>query len=380
MQRNVYRNPAMKRMEHKMKYKDEFQKSDLAMGIAGAIKAAPLDRPVNLMEVCGTHTHAIARFGIRSMLPEKVKLLSGPGCPVCVTPNEYIDHALALAELPDVIISTFGDMFRVPGSYSSLQEIRGKGADIRISYSPADAVEIAKKNPHRKVIFLGVGFETTAPAIAASVIQAKAEAVENFFVLAGFKTLPNALKTLAELPDLNLHGLICPGHLSIVTGTNLYQEIAEKYNIACVVTGFEALDILNGLLMLLKQISSGRAKVENEYSRIVRPEGNMKAMKIMNKVFQPVDSRWRGIGIIPQSGLEFNEEYGEFDASRNFDVEIPPPLHAKGCICGQILTGTKTPLDCPSFGHLCNPENPIGACMVSSEGTCAAYYRYRPVT
>ena len=362
-----------------MKYKDEFQRSDLAEGISAAIRSIPLDGPINLMEVCGTHTHAISHFGIRSMLPEKVNLLSGPGCPVCVTPNEYIDHALAIARLPHVITTTFGDMFRVPGSYSSLQKIKGEGADVRIVYSPSRAVEIAKKNPDKKTVFLGVGFETTAPAIAATIMQAKAEGVGNFSVLPGFKTLPNALKTLAESPELKLDGLICPGHLSVITGTQLYEQIAEKYHIACVVTGFEALDILEGIRLLLLQISSGKALVENEYSRIVKPEGNRKAMALLYEIFHDCDSQWRGIGEIPDSGLEFNEKYEEFDASKLFKVEVPPVKHSEACICGKILTGVKKPGDCPLFGKFCTPENPVGACMVSSEGTCAAYYRYRPL-
>lgn len=360
-----------------MKYKDEFQRTDLAEKIAGAIGKIPLERPLSLMEVCGTHTHAIARFGIRSMLPEKINLLSGPGCPVCVTPNDYIDHALALAELPGVIISTFGDMFRVPGSYSSLQEMKSRGCDIRVVYSPRDALNLSVKNPQKKVVFLGVGFETTAPAIAASILEAKAGGIDNFFALAGFKTLPNALHALAEMPGLNLDGLICPGHLSVVTGTGIYREMAEKFKVACVVTGFEPLDILDGIRLLVLQIAEGRAEVENEYSRIVRTEGNMKALSIMNEVFEAVDSRWRGIGVIPGSGLAFRKEYADFDASMVFDVAIPEPRYAKGCVCGQILTGVKIPLDCPLFAGTCTPENPVGACMVSSEGTCAAYYRYR---
>ena len=362
-----------------MKYKDEYQRSDLASAIAEEIGKIHIDRKINLMEVCGTHTHAISRFGIRSMLPEKVNLLSGPGCPVCVTPNDYIDHALELSQVPDVIITTFGDMFRVPGSYNSLQEMKGKGGDIRIVYSPANAVDLAKKNPEKQVVFLGVGFETTVPTIAASVLQAQAEGITNFSVLAGFKTLPNTLKTLAESPKLQLDGLICPGHLSVITGTKIYEPVAEKYHIACVVTGFEALDILEGIRLLLLQVSSGDIKVENEYSRIVKPEGNIKATALMNKVFKPCDSRWRGIGVIPQSGLEFREEFFDFDASKKFDVEIPPSKYPKGCICGEILTGVKNPLQCPLFGKVCTPENPVGACMVSSEGTCSAYYRYRPI-
>lgn len=362
-----------------MKYKNEFQRNDLAERIAAAIASIPLDKPVNLMEVCGTHTHAISRFGIRSMLPEKVNLLSGPGCPVCVTPNEYIDHALAIAALPGVITTTFGDMFRVPGSYSSLQKIKGEGADVRIVYSPSRAVEIAKKNPDRKVVFLGVGFETTAPTVAAVIMQAKAEGVGNFSVLPGFKTLPNALKTLAESPELKLDGLICPGHLSVITGTKLYEQVAEKFHIACVVTGFEALDILEGIRLLLLQISHGKAVVENEYSRIVKTEGNPKAMGLLYEIFHDCNSNWRGIGEIPDSGLEFNGTYEEFDTSKIFEVKIPHAKHPEGCICGQILTGVKKPADCPLFAKFCTPENPVGACMVSSEGTCAAYYRYRPL-
>lgn len=359
-----------------MQYRDEFQREDYANALAASIREIPLNNPINLMEVCGTHTHAIARYGIKAMLPEKINLLSGPGCPVCVTSNDFIDHAIALASIPDVIITTFGDMFRVPGSYSSLQVEKGKGARVKIVYSATDALEVARNTPDRKVIFLGVGFETTVPTIGATIFRAATEGITNFFVLCGFKTLPSALDALACLPKLNLHGLIAPGHLSVVTGTRLYQTVLDKYGIPSVVTGFEALDILEGIRMLAQMISDDAPQVAIEYSRAVRPEGNRKAMEIIDRVFRPVDSCWRGMGVIPGSGLTLREEYSGFDAAHAFSVEVPPPKYQKGCICGRILTGTGTPLDCPNFGGLCTPENPIGACMVSSEGTCAAYFRY----
>lgn len=360
-----------------MKFKDEFQRADLAKGIAEAIGKIHLDKTANVMEVCGTHTHAIARYGIRSMLPEKINLISGPGCPVCVTPNGFIDRAIAMSKLDDVTITTFGDLFRVPGSYSSLQQAKSEGADVRIIYSAIDALKIAKADPGRRVVFLGVGFETTAPTIAAAVLRAQQDCAANFFVLPGFKTLPNALSTLAEMPDLNLQGFIAPGHLSVITGTALYHRILEKYRIGSVVTGFEALDILEGIRLLAGMISQNRPAVLNEYSRIVKPQGNPKAMNMMNAVFEEADSRWRGLGIIPKSGLKFRREFTRYDAESNINVEAPPPKYAKGCICGKVLTGIKTPPQCANFATLCTPENPLGACMVSSEGACAAYYRYR---
>lgn len=359
-----------------MKYKDEFKKADVAEAIARQIKEIPLPHPVNLMEVCGTHTQAISRYGIRSMMPDEINLISGPGCPVCVTSNEFIDEAIELSRQSGVIITTFGDMFRVPGSRSSLQVEKGKGADVRIVYSAQNALEIARGNRDRQVIFLGVGFETTAPTAAATVIRARDEGISNFTVLAGFKTLPNALEALAQMPRLKLNGLIAPGHLSVVTGIAPYIKIAEEYGISSVITGFEPLDILEGIRMLVELISNNRVEIRNEYSRVVREEGNPKAVEMMNLVFKPVDSRWRGIGMIPQSGLAFKDRFSKFDASLRFQVDVPPPIYPKGCICGQVLTGIKTPLNCPNFAGACTPQNPLGACMVSSEGTCAAYYRY----
>jgi len=359
-----------------LKHKDEYARTDVAEKLAGAIRKIPLSRQINIMEVCGTHTQAIARLGIRSMLPGSVRLLSGPGCPVCVTGNDFIDHAIALSALPGVIITTFGDLFRVPGSYYSLQLAKGKGADVRIVYSSTNSLEIARQNPDKKVIFLGVGFETTAPTIAATIIRAHSERINNFFVLSGFKTIPNALKYLAELPDLKLDGLIAPGHLSTVTGIRLYEEIADKYGISSVITGFEALDILEGIRLLCGMIGEGKAGVINEYSRVVKVEGNKKAQALTGQVFEPEDSNWRGIGVIQNSGLKIREEYSALDARKAFKVNLPPVKEKAGCICGKVLTGVSTPFECPNFGKVCTPIDPIGACMVSSEGTCAAYYKY----
>jgi len=359
-----------------LRYKEEYLDKDIATILSNRIKNIPLRRKINIMEVCGTHTHSIARFGIRHMLPPNINLLSGPGCPVCVTSNEFIDKAIELSKIEGVTIATFGDMFRVPGSYSSLQKEKGCGAKVKIVYSPYDALEYAEKNPNIKVIFLGVGFETTAPTVAATIKEAQRKGISNFYVLSGFKTLPNALIALVSMPQLHIDGFIAPGHLSVVTGITPYIKIAEEYGIPSVIMGFEAIDILNGIRRLVDLISQGRAEVVNEYPRAVRNKGNKKAQILIEEVFHPVDSIWRGIGVIPKSGLAIREEYASFDAEANFNITPPPPHYPKGCICGEILTGVKTPKDCPLFGNTCTPAHPIGACMVSSEGTCAAYYRY----
>jgi hydrogenase expression/formation protein HypD len=333
-------------------------------------------RPARLMEFCGGHTVAIMRNGIRQLLPPGIEMLSGPGCPVCVTANSDIDRAIALAGLPEVIITTFGDMIKVPGSHSSLQQARAAGGDIRIVYSTQDALQAARDNPHKRVVFLGVGFETTAPTIASVVLQAEKEKIGNFSVLCQLKLTPPAMRALLDLGETRLDGIICPGHVSAIIGTQPYQAYARDYGVACVVAGFEPVDILQAVEMLVRQVEDCQARVEIAYTRGVRPEGNLKARELMDNVFDTGSASWRGIGDIPQSGLKLKNEYASYDASLQFEVEIPPAREHAGCRCGEILRGVIRPLDCGLFGKACTPENPVGPCMVSSEGSCAAYYQY----
>lgn len=335
-----------------------------------------LNRTINIMEVCGTHTMAISRFGIRALMPENIRLISGPGCPVCVTPVSEVDKAIELSEIKDLIITTFGDMMKVPGTKSSLNKKRAEGRDIRVIYSPLDALEIARSNPSKNVIFLGIGFETTAPLIAATVIQAKTENIKNFFVLPCFKVVIPPMIVLLNDKDLKLNGFICPGHVSAIIGAKPYEIIVKEYKIPCVVMGFEALDILTGIHMIIKQIADEKPAVEIQYKRAIRYEGNINAQNMIKKVFKESDSNWRGIGMIPGSGLTFSDEYTEFDVTKRFNYDISYSKELQGCKCGDVLKGKVIPFDCPLFGKKCTPENPAGACMVSSEGTCAAYYKY----
>ncbi len=362
-----------------MKFIDEFRNSKIAKNISGAIFNKSLGmKSINLMEVCGTHTMSISRFGIRRMLPSNVNLLSGPGCPVCVTPKSYIDRAIAFSNLPGIIIATFGDMMRVPGSYSSLMEERSKGRSVRVVYSALDAIDIAEKTTAKDVIFLGIGFETTAPTVAASLVDAKKKGLDNFFVYAGHKVILPAMKALAEDREVNIDGFLCPAHVSAIIGTAPYDIIAGRYNIPCVVAGFEPLDILQGLLMLIEQVKSKKKKtVKNQYKRVVKRSGNKKALSLIEKVFSRGDSEWRGMGRIAESGLYLNKRYSRFDAERAFSLPRIRTMPDKGCICGEVLKGIKTPFECKLFDRDCNPDRPQGACMVSSEGTCAAYYRDR---
>lgn len=361
-----------------MNYQDEFRQKELVKGLAERIRrtVAGCGRTMTLMEVCGTHTMAIYRFGLRSLLPPEIRLVSGPGCPVCVTPNDYLDRAIAICRLPGVITATFGDMMRVPGSSSSLLVERAKGADIRIVYSPLDAVAIAAKNRDRRVVFLGVGFETTAPTIAGSILAAEAQGLSNYFVLASNKTIPIPMQVLASDPEIGIDGYICPAHVSAIIGADAYKPLAEIYHTPCVITGFEPADMLQGILMLAKQLLAGESRVEIQYSRVVRPEGNPKARAMLAQMFAPCDVAWRGVGVIPGSGLAIREEYCRFDALKMMPVEVEPTREHPGCSCGEILKGKMQPSDCALFGKLCTPENPVGACMVSSEGSCAAAYRY----
>jgi hydrogenase expression/formation protein HypD len=361
-----------------MNYQDEFRQRELVQGLAGRLRqvVAGYDGVMTFMEVCGTHTMAIYRFGLRSMLPPQIRLISGPGCPVCVTPNSYLDRAIAICRLPGVMTVTFGDMMRVPGSSSSLMEERAKGADIRIVYSPLDAVALAAANPERQVVFLGVGFETTAPTIAGSILAAEAQGLGNYFVLASHKTIPIPMQVLTADPELGLSGYICPAHVSAIIGVDAYRPLAEEYHTPCVITGFEPADVLQGVLMLAEQVLAGESRVEVQYRRVVRPEGNPQARAIMAQLFDPCDVPWRGIGVIPGSGLEINERYARFDAAKMLPVEVEPLKEHPGCACGEILKGKMAPAQCPLFGTVCTPESPVGACMVSSEGSCAAAYRY----
>ncbi len=361
-----------------MDYIDQFRDKKIVLGYAERLRqlTAGSDRTFTFMEVCGTHTMAIYQYGLRGLLPPRVRLISGPGCPVCVTPNSYLDRALALAQRPEVIIATFGDMVRVPGSHSSLMEERAKGADIRIVYSPLDAVKLAAANPTRIVVFLGVGFETTAPAIAGSILAAQAQGLTNYLVLAAHKTMPQPMDILSADPELALSGYLCPAHVSTITGIGAYEPLVARYRIPCVITGFEPADVMQGITMLTEQALAGRASVEIQYRRVVKPEGNLTAQRLLAQVFVPCDAEWRGIGVISGSGLAIREEFAAFDAERVLPVDVPPAKEHPGCRCGEILKGKVSPFDCPLFGTACTPEAPVGACMVSSEGTCAAAYKY----
>jgi hydrogenase expression/formation protein HypD len=355
-----------------------FRDPELARGLLASIETIVADYSgqMTLMEVCGTHTMAIYQHGIRALLPKQIRLISGPGCPVCVTPVGYVDHAIALARKPNLIITSFGDMVRVPGSSSSLLHEQARGATIKVVYSPLDALAIAEKYPERTVVFLGVGFETTAPTIAGAILQASQRGVENFYVLASHKTMPAPMAALTGDPELQVDGYLCPAHVSAIIGVDAYIPLAAQARVPCVVTGFEPLDVLRGVLMLAKQVVRGECRVENEYSRVVRPEGNVKARELLYRIFEPCDDNWRGIGVIPDSGLQIRAEFGRFDAAKQLDAEIEAPVEHLGCLCGEILKGKARPHDCPMFKTVCTPEDPIGACMVSSEGTCAAEYKY----
>ena len=334
------------------------------------------DREVTFMEVCGTHTAAVFRAGLRDVLPENLSLLSGPGCPVCVTPNSYLDRALALARLPGVIIATFGDMVRVPGSSSTLEKERAAGADVRVTYSPMEAVALAQENPDRRIVFLAVGFETTAPTIAAAVVEAQQQSLDNFLILPGNKTMPQPMAALVADGDVSLDGFLCPGHVSVITGAQIYEFLARDHGLPCVVAGFEPLDLVQGLSMLVEQVTAGKAEVGIQYTRVVTWEGNAAAQALLARVFVPCDAEWRGLGVIPDSGLALAPKYWRFDAAAQIPVEVEPTREHAGCLCGQVLKGTHRPTDCSLFRTTCTPETPVGPCMVSNEGTCATYYRY----
>jgi hydrogenase expression/formation protein HypD len=351
----------------------------LTKGLLAAIeKIRPVGSgpPVRIMEVCGTHTVSIFRSGLRALLPENIKLISGPGCPVCVTPVSFIDHALEIARQARPIVATFGDMMKVPGSASNLERARAQGADIRVVYSVNDALNIAEAEAPRKLMFLGIGFETTAPTVAGAVRAAAAKGLDNFFVLNAHKRVIPAMAALLENREVRLDAFLCPGHVSVIIGGRAYEPISEKYGKPCVVAGFEPLDVLQSLYMILTQISRGEAKTAIQYTRCVRDQGNAVSLKLMDEVFEPCDSVWRGLGAIPESGFRMRPSYAPFDAARHFQVETPPAAEHPGCRCGEVLCGLITPVECGLFGDACTPGLPVGPCMVSSEGTCSAYFKY----
>ncbi len=358
-----------------MKCTDAFRSKAVTAPLVEEINRSLL-QPVRIMEVCGTHTMSIFRHGIRSLLPGGITLLSGPGCPVCVTPTEHIDAFLAAAERPEVTIATFGDLIRVPGSRGSLAAARAQGARVEIVYSPMDALVLAKKEPERMVLFPAIGFETTVPTIAATILQAERLGIENFVIIAACKTMPRALEALMADTELHIDGLLCPGHVSAIIGSEAYQPFAEQHRLACAVAGFEPADILAGLLSLIRQINASEPRVENCYTRAVTAQGNATAQKLIDQVFEAADSPWRGLGVIPGSGLVLRQRYQRFDGMFRLGLSVQPAQEPKGCRCGEILKGRMQPPQCPLYGTACTPLQPVGPCMVSNEGTCAAYYRY----
>jgi len=362
-----------------MKFVSEYRDKEAATAIALQIRKLVPRKEIRIMEVCGGHTITIHKYGIKNLLPENIRLISGPGCPVCVTSDRFIDHAIALSRLPDTIIASFGDLIRVPGSHSSLLTEKSQGRDIRPCYSAMDAVTTAAENPQKNLVFLGIGFETTSPTVAAAMKNAKARGLSNFYVLSAHKTMPNAMKALVDGRSISIDAFICPGHVSAVTGLGIYEFLVNEYGLPCVVSGFEPLDMLQSIYMILKQIREGRPKLENQYTRSVPWDGNKVARKLLDEVFSPCEMEWRGIGRIPESGLIPNAGYRNMDAAHMIPVDLEPSSgNNPSCICGDIMLGFKTPVDCLLFGNACNPESPKGACMVSTEGTCAAYLKYGP--
>jgi hydrogenase expression/formation protein HypD len=359
-----------------VRHVDEWRDPDTARRLAARI-AAVVTRPWRIMEVCGGQTHALVRFGIDRLLPDEVTLLHGPGCPVCVTPTETLDRAIALAARPEIVLCTFGDMLRVPGSSGTLADARAAGADVRVVYSPLDALKAAGALPERQVVFLAVGFETTAPGVAVAVEQARHQGVDNFSVLVSHVRVPPALDAILAGPERTVDGLLAAGHVCAIMGTAEYEPLAAAHGVPIVVTGFEPLDLLDGLLSCLTCLEQGRAEVVNRYTRAVRAEGNRAAREAVLRVFEPVDRDWRGLGRLPDSGLGLRAAYRDLDALARFAPQVAPAADAPECIAGQVLVGRAKPTDCPAFGTACTPDHPLGATMVSSEGACAAYHRYR---
>lgn len=351
----------------------DFKDRQRCLALAEAIRQESKTEAV-IMEVCGGHTMSLYKYGIPTLLPKTLKMVSGPGCPVCVSDIRFIDHAVALARLPDVVITTYGDLMRVPGSTSSLEKEKAVGASIKIVWSALDAVTLAAANPDKRVVFLGIGFETTTPGTAIALVEAKNAGLTNFFTLCSHKIMPPAMSALID-EGVKIEAYLCPGHVSVITGSGIYEPIAAKYQKPCVISGFEPADILQSILMIVRQIEAKRALVEIQYSRAVHPEGNVRAQKIIAEVFTSADDWWRGLGVIPGSGLRLNDAFARYDAA-TLHADIESPQEAVGCICGTILKGLKQPADCPLFAKRCTPDAPVGACMVSGEGACAAAYQY----
>ncbi len=359
-----------------MKYLHEYRDESLTRGLLAELRRT-VTRPWTVMEVCGGQTHAILRSGLDQLIPEQITLVHGPGCPVCVTPLELVDKAIALASRPEVIFTSYGDMLRVPGSQADLFQVKANGGDVRILYSPLDALKIARDNPDKNVVFFGIGFETTAPANAMAVIQAKNQGLANFSMLVSHVTVPAAITALMESPDVRVDGFLAAGHVCTVMGYHEYQPLTGKCHIPIVVTGFEPVDIMHGLLKCVRQLEEGRTDVENAYERSVTQPGNLPAQAVIARVFEICDRAWRGIGVIPNSGYRLRKEYADFDAEQRFpDVQAIATRESELCISGLVLQGIRKPVECPAFGKECTPQTPLGATMVSAEGACAAYYRY----
>jgi hydrogenase expression/formation protein HypD len=358
-----------------VKYLDEYRDQRVAQKIVDEIKKT-ITRPWVLMEVCGGQTHSIVKYGLDCLLPEQVELVHGPGCPVCVTSLEMIDRAHAIARMPDVIFCSFGDMLRVPGSDSDLFKIKSEGGDVRVVYSPLDSLKIARANPDKRVVFFAIGFETTAPANAMSVWQAREQGIRNFSVLVSHVLVPPAMRGILDSPNNRVQAFLGPGHVCAIAGWTEYEPIVERYRVPIVIAGFEPIDILQGVLMCVRQLEQGRAELENGYARAVQREGNPSAQSMIERVFEIRDRAWRGLGVIPQSGFRLSEEFRDYDAELIYDVENIHAVEPAVCMSGEILKGLKKPLDCPAFGKQCSPERPLGATMVSAEGACAAYYSY----
>jgi hydrogenase expression/formation protein HypD len=358
-----------------LKYLSEYRDAALAQELVNDITAI-VTQPWTIMEVCGGQTHSLVKNGILEMLPKEITMVHGPGCPVCVTPISIIDEAISLSKKPEVILCSFGDMLRVPGSYKSLLEAKSEGADVRIVYSPLDAVKLAKENPDREVVFFAVGFETTAPANALSVIQADKSLIKNYSILASHVLVPPAMEAILSDPETTVNAFLAAGHVCTVMGIDEYYPIAEKYKVPIVVTGFEPVDLLQGIYMTVKQLEAGEHKVENQYARVVQRAGNLLAQDAIDQVFDVSDRDWRGIGNIPSSGWEVSNRYQQYNARKKFNLQTSEVKKNRNCIAGEIMKGKKKPFDCPLFGKACDPEHPQGAPMVSSEGSCAAYYHY----
>jgi hydrogenase expression/formation protein HypD len=358
-----------------MKYLDEYRDAAAVKTLAAAI-ARTVTQPWAIMEVCGGQTHSIVRYGIDRILPPEIELLHGPGCPVCVTPLEMLDRAYAIASRPGVIFCSFGDMLRVPASRGDLLSLKSQGADVRVVYSPLDAVALAAQNPGREVVFFAIGFETTAPANAMAVWQAKKRGLKNFSALVSHVTVPPAITAILRSPGNRVRAFLGPGHVCTIMGCHEYEPLVRQHGVPIVITGFEPVDLLEGVLMAVRQLEAGRAALENQYARVVKPSGNDTSQKLIQQVFETCDRKWRGIGVIPLSGYKLREDFAEHDAEKRFDLEGIQTDEPAECISGQILRGLKKPRDCPAFGTRCTPQSPLGATMVSSEGACAAYYHY----